>query len=81
MWDEIAHCLIEFEMHKGGCTTLFKMHDLVHDLAQSVSEGERQIMGTESSSIVPKKTRMPRILADVRTRGSSSMFPLATRQA
>ncbi|KAL6985654.1 hypothetical protein U1Q18_019029 [Sarracenia purpurea var. burkii] len=44
-----------YEMHKIGCATWFKMHDLVYDLAQSVMEDEYRIMGTKNSSAMSNK--------------------------
>ncbi|XP_028116201.1 putative disease resistance protein RGA4 [Camellia sinensis] len=50
IWNEL--CLISFfqEVTDYGSDKRFKMHDLVHDLAQSIMEGECQMIVFDSSS-------------------------------
>ncbi|XP_028116204.1 putative disease resistance protein RGA4 [Camellia sinensis] len=50
IWNEL--CLVSFfqEVKDYGSDVYFKMHDLVHDLAQSIMKGECQMIGFNSSS-------------------------------
>ncbi|XP_057477597.1 putative disease resistance protein RGA4 isoform X2 [Actinidia eriantha] len=81
IWNELClrSLFQDVNTDQFGCRTWFKMHDLVHDLAQSILGDECQIMEVEGSkSIANKSVRHITLVSKIRP---VDIFPDMIQQA